>query len=442
MIRTAFWRTVVPAGVAVGVLELTTHLPSQGRAAPLYHTVADEWITPLMRRFLDPESKYTLLVLSFCASSNSHSGKAAHEVALEFARRGWSPKHCPSATEQQLQVSSQVCGLQFSNPIGLAAGFDKHGTVVQPMLELGFGFVEIGTVTPQPQPGNPKPRMFRLNEDRALINRYGFNSVGAAQVAENLAQSLQPNTKGIVGVNVGKNKNTENAIDDYVQGIRILGTLADYLVINISSPNTAGLRDLQHTDALKPLLEACLEARDALSRRVPLFVKLAPDLNDEELAQIAQLCLQLRVDGLIVSNTTNVRPEHLMSYHRGELGGLSGAPLKDKSTHCIRQVYAATNGELPIIGVGGIETGKDVYEKLSAGASLVQVYSPLVYHGPGLVSRLRHELAECMLQNGYRDIAQVIGLDHEELQWKRRYEQLKQRQQREEEHVSNNENDE
>ncbi|GAX17590.1 dihydroorotate dehydrogenase [Fistulifera solaris] len=410
MIRTAFWRTVVPAGVAVGILEVTTHLPSQGRAAPIYHTVADEWITPLMRRFLDPET--------------------AHEVALEFARRGWSPKHRPSALEQQLRVSSQVFGLQFTNPIGLAAGFDKHGTVVSPMLDLGFGFVEIGTVTPQPQPGNPKPRMFRLTEDRALINRYGFNSVGAEQVAENLAKSMQPSTmhQGIVGVNVGKNKTTEHAVEDYVQGIRILGPLADYLVINISSPNTPGLRDLQHKDALQPLLEACLAARDALSRHVPLLVKLAPDLSDDELSQLAQLCLQLQVDGLIVSNTTNVRPDDLLSYHRGELGGLSGAPLKDKSTHCIRQVYAATNGELPIIGVGGIESGKDVYEKLSAGASLVQVYSPLVYHGPGLVSRLRHELAEHMLQNGYRDISQVIGLDHEELQWKRRYERLKERQ--------------
>ncbi len=349
-------------------------------------------------------------------------------MALEFARRGWSPKHRPSALEQQLRVSSQLFGLTFNNPIGLAAGFDKHGTVVQPMLDLGFGFVEIGTVTPQAQPGNPKPRMFRLTEDRALINRYGFNSVGAEQVAENLAQSIQPGTKGIVGVNVGKNKTTEHAVDDYVQGIRILGPLADYLVINISSPNTPGLRDLQHKDALQPLLEACLSARDALARRVPLLVKLAPDLSDDEITQVAQLCLQLQVDGLIVSNTTNVRPDDLLSYHRGELGGLSGAPLKDKSTHCIRQVYAATNGELPIIGVGGIESGKDVYEKLSAGASLVQVYSPLVYHGPGLVSRLRHELAEHMLQNGYRDISQVIGLDHEELQWKRRYERLKERQ--------------
>jgi len=233
-----------------------------------------------------------------------------------------------------------------------------------------------------------------------------------------------------LGVNIGKNKTSEDAVADYVTGIETLSPYADYIVINISSPNTAGLRDLQHADALKRLLDACIKARDRVaassedakkkSTPVPLFVKLAPDLSDEELRHVARTCLAMGVDGIVVTNTTLQRPADLLSREAREIGGLSGAPIKDRSTECIRTVFTATEGRLPIIGVGGIGSGKDAYEKLAAGASLVQVYSMMVYKGPGLISRIRHELAECMVQNGKRTLKDVIGSDHDEIFWKKR----------------------
>ena len=376
-----------------------------------------------------------------------------------MAKRGLAPRHRPSATEQRIDVAQTVFGKTFSNPIGLAAGFDKDGEIIAEMLDLGFGFVEIGTVTPLPQPGNPQPRMFRLPQDAAIINRYGFNSQGAAVVAQNLQayrsgqrqqqqQETRPwwkpffrsttttTTTGLVGVNIGKNKTTTTDVaSDYVTNIQQLGPYADYLVINISSPNTAGLRDLQQGTALRPLLQACLEARNQLAQQQssqssslpPLLVKLAPDLSDDELRQVAEICVELHIDGLVVSNTTNqIKANDLISFqHQHEPGGLSGAPLRDASTACIRKLYQYSAGQVPIIGVGGVGSGRDAYEKLRAGASLVQIYSMMVYEGPGLVSRIRHELAEIMLQNGQRRMADVVGLEHEEIAWRTRREQLR-----------------
>lgn len=394
--------------------------------------------------------------MTYVRSSDFFLVSDAHTLAIYFAKRGWSPIHHPSALEQRTHVSSTVFGRTFDNPIGLGAGFDKDGEIIQEMLNLGFGFVEIGTVTPQPQPGNPKPRMFRLVEDFGIINRYGFNSAGSSVVKNNLREfrqrqkhpgeslheeqsllhsiwsTLYPpyNKQGVLGVNIGKNKTSEDAVADYVTGIETLGPYADYIVINISSPNTAGLRDLQQADALKTLLTACLKARDRVapssenakekSTSVPLLVKLAPDLSDEELRHVAQTCLVMGVDGIVVTNTTLQRPADLLSREAGEIGGLSGTPIKDRSTECIRNVFTATEGRLPIIGVGGIGSGKDAYEKLAAGASLVQVYSMMVYKGPGLISRIRHELAECMVQNGKRTLQDVVGSDHDEIYWKKR----------------------
>jgi dihydroorotate dehydrogenase len=371
------------------------------------------------------------------------------------------PRHHPSSLEQRIQVSQTLFGnkLVFSNPVGLAAGFDKDGEVMQQMLDLGFGFVEIGTVTPQPQPGTlTRPRMFRLPEDQAIINRYGFNSIGSAQVALNLLAYRQQQTEyaqqeiasastatnpylgwiphigrellnaihppvkhatGIVGVNIGKNANTLDTIADYVHGISTLGPHADYLVINISSPNTVGLRDYQDPAHLKGLLTACLQARDKLENKPPLLIKFAPELTEESIYNIAGLLLDLSIDGLIVSNTTLQRPDDLISQHRTAMGGLSGKPLKESSTRAIRTWYAATRGMIPIIGVGGIGSGQDVYDKLKAGASCVQIYSMMVYQGPGLVSRIRNELAEIMLQNGQRSLEEVIGMDHVDLYWER-----------------------
>jgi dihydroorotate dehydrogenase len=425
-------RTAVGTTVVVGTVEWATHIPSQGRSSQFYHDLVDHIVTPTMRRILDPET--------------------AHHAGIFFAEQGLSPRFRPSALEQRCVVSNSVFGKTFPNPIGLAAGFDKDGEVVQEMLDLGFGFVEIGTVTPQAQPGNPKPRMFRLVEDLGIINRYGFNSQGASTVEKNLKsfRSPQPidsaklswpryiwnflypprHQSGLVGVNIGKNKNSLDAIGDYVCNIRQLSGLADYMVLNISSPNTTGLRDLQQANSLRVLLTTCLTTRNEMTHRVPLLVKLAPDLTDEELDQIANVCLEVGIDGIIITNTTNHRPADLLSKHRGEIGGLSGKPVKDQSTECIRRLFRLTDGKIPIIGVGGVGSGHDAYEKLKAGASLVQVYSMMVYQGPGVISRIRHDLAMLMLENGQRSIVDVIGADHEDIFWRKREERIAQKRRR------------
>jgi len=279
--------------------------------------------------------------------------------------------------------------------------------------------------------------MFRLVEDEGIINRYGFNSVGADAVEDNLKAYRQTQKEqeqnrtifqnwlygsppqGLLGINLGKNKSSTTPIQDYQALIRQLGPYADYLVINVSSPNTPGLRDLQESSSLEALLKGCQRARDKLQMQPPLLVKLAPDLTDDELREIADVLLRLKIDGIILTNTTIQRPSSLMSSNKEETGGLSGRPLQQRSTECIRNLYKWTNGRIPIIGVGGIFEGKDVHEKLRAGASLVQVYSGMVYKGPGMVSKLRHELANLMLQNGQRKLQEVVGIDHDDLYWKK-----------------------
>jgi dihydroorotate dehydrogenase len=448
-LRRATVRTIVGTGVVVGTLEVTTHLPSQGRRSDFYHIVSDDVVTPLVRRVLNPEQ--------------------AHDWAIQCAAQQYAPTHHPSATEQRLDVQQIVWGRTFSNPIGLAAGFDKDGVAMDPLLQLGFGFVEIGSVTLHAQPGNPSPRMFRLLQDEAIINRYGFNSVGGDQVEEHLKEYYQKKhqqreppsrswiqtllfgapsaapTPGLVGVNLGKNKTSTTPLEDYQALIRQLGPYPDYLVINVSSPNTPGLRDLQESSSLDALLQGCLQARDELSVHhtttnttttmtkptPPLLVKLSPDLSNEELQEIAQVLMELNIDGIVLTNTTTERPYHLQSPNKEETGGLSGRPLNERSTECIRLVYAYTKGTIPIIGVGGIWNAHDVYEKLKAGASLVQIYSGMVYQGPGMVSKLRHELAEILLQNGHRRLQDVVGLDHDDLYWQKRQEKLSRNQQTE-----------
>ncbi len=294
----------------------------------------------------------------------------------------------PRAPSPAVQLSTRVLGLDFPSPIGLAAGFDKNADVPDAMLNLGFGFVEVGTITPKPQAGNPQPRLFRLPEDKAVINRMGFNNGGLeAAVAKLKSRSGKP---GIIGVNVGANKDSDDRIADYVTGIKAVLPYASYITINISSPNTPGLRDLQARAALGDLVDKCLAARGQKS--VPLLVKIAPDLSDESLHDLAEVSLASGIDGLIISNTTTARPP-LRSAHAGEAGGLSGAPLLALSTAMLGKVAAATGGKLPLIGVGGIATAADVRAKLAAGASLVQLYSSLVYEGPGLAARLNAALA-------------------------------------------------
>jgi dihydroorotate dehydrogenase len=308
-------------------------------------------------------------------------------------------------------LAARVFGLDFPNPVGIAAGFDKHGEAPLQLAALGFGFVEIGSVTPRPQPGNPRPRVFRLAEDRAVINRYGFNSVGAKAAAANL-DGLLGKTLGVpLGVNVGKNKETaaEAAGDDFARSAGALCAHADYVVVNVSSPNTPGLRALQGRGELEGILARVRSALGAPA--LPLLAKIAPDLGEADLADIAAVALAGHCDGLIVSNTTLRRPETLRSRHRAEAGGLSGAPLKPFALETLRAMYRLTEGRVPLIGVGGIAGGADAYARIRAGASLVQLYTALVYDGPALVGRIKRELAALLRRDGYASVSAAVGAD-------------------------------
>jgi dihydroorotate dehydrogenase len=309
-------------------------------------------------------------------------------------------------------LATRVWDLAFANPIGLAAGFDKDAEVVDAMLALGFGFVEAGTVTPLPQPGNPKPRLFRLDEDAGVINRFGFNSKGLAAFVGKLKARQR---RGIVGANVGKNRDAANAVADYVSGIEAVCGLADYLVCNVSSPNTPGLRGLQGRAEIEDLLRHALAARRRATspsgRLPPLLAKVGPDLDAAQISDIAEVAVATQVDGLIVGNTTVDRPPGLRSTHAQETGGLSGAPLLAKATACLAEMYRCVGGRLPIIGCGGVASGADAYRKIRAGASLVQLYSALVFHGPQLVDSIKRELAACLRKDGFKSVAEAVGAD-------------------------------
>ena len=311
-------------------------------------------------------------------------------------------------------LASHVWGLDFPNPVGLAAGFDKDAEVMGPMLAFGFGFVEAGTVTPRPQPGNPKPRLFRLEEDEAVINRFGFNSRGLAVFTGRLRSWKASGAAGIVGANVGKNRETADAAADYAAGIEAVCGVADYLVCNVSSPNTPGLRSLQARAPIADLLRRTLEARARAGAplRPPLLAKVGPDLDDAQLRDIAEVALESGIDGLIVGNTTIARPDGLRSRHAQEAGGLSGRPLMRQSTACLSRMFQLTAGRLPIIGCGGIASGADAYAKIRAGATLVQLYSALVFHGPGLVAVIKRDLAQLLRADGFKAVGEAVGADH------------------------------
>ncbi|MFO1188442.1 MAG: quinone-dependent dihydroorotate dehydrogenase [Alphaproteobacteria bacterium] len=339
----------------------------------------------------------------------------AHRLAVRALASGLVPA-CHGGDDPILAVT--VFGHQFANPIGMAAGFDKNAEAVDGLLGLGFGFVEIGTVTPRPQAGNAKPRLFRLPADRAIINRLGFNSAGMAPVAERLAARRLAHGKGagIVGINIGKNRDSADAAADYAAVTRALGVFADYLVINVSSPNTPGLRALQGKDELLGLVGAVrgaladtAGATGAGRRPVPVLVKIAPDLSPDERADVAAAALAAPVDGLIVSNTTVSRPDTLADPHRAETGGLSGRPLFALSTAVLRDMRRLTQGRIPLIGAGGVASGADAYAKIRAGASLVQIYSALVYEGPALVDRIKRELAGLLRRDGFATVADAVG---------------------------------
>jgi dihydroorotate dehydrogenase len=326
--------------------------------------------------------------------------EAAHNLTLAALKTGLIP---PAPADDPI-LATQLAGLKLPNPIGLAAGFDKDVEVPDAMLKLGFGFVECGSVTPRPQPGNAKPRLFRLVEDEAVINRFGFNSRGVEFAHARL--SARQGRPGTVGINLGANKDSQDRTGDYVSGLRALAPLASYVTVNISSPNTPGLRSLQDGAALSRLIARVMAARGALD--VPIFVKVAPDQGEDDWATIARACIDGGVDGLIVSNTSIARPP-LASRHAGEAGGLSGKPLGPLALAALRRFRAETGGALPLIAVGGIASGADAYARLRAGASAVQLYSALVYEGPGLVARIKAELAGLLRRDGFASVAEAVG---------------------------------
>ncbi len=326
--------------------------------------------------------------------------ETAHRLAIEALKLA--PLPAPPADDPVLVTT--VAGLPLPNPVGLAAGFDKNGEVLRGLARLGFGFVECGSVTPRAQPGNPRPRLFRLSEDRAVINRMGFNNDGLEAFADRL--SRRP-AGTVVGANLGANKDTEDKAADYVAGLRRLRGLADYVTVNVSSPNTPGLRDLQGRAAMDDLLGRLAEAR--AGDPTPVFLKIAPDLTAAEIGLIVEAALDHGVDALIVSNTTLDRPEGLRSPHRTEAGGLSGAPLKPRARAALRAAAEASAGRLPLIAVGGIDSGAEAYDRLRAGASAVQVYSALVFEGPGLIGRIKRDLAARLRADGFSTAAEAVG---------------------------------
>ena len=332
--------------------------------------------------------------------------ETAHDLGIRTLAAGLGPhQHAPDDPV----LATELGGLTLANCVGLAAGFDKHALAAGALLRAGFGFVECGTVTPLPQTGNPKPRLFRLAEDRAVINRYGFNSVGLEAFAAHLAR--RPGS-GVVGANIGANKEAADRIDDYVRGLKRLWPLADYFTVNISSPNTPGLQNLQARAALDELLGRVAEARRDLARggAKPIFLKVAPDLGDAEIDDVCAAVEGHGLEAIIVGNTTLSRPESLRSPLKSEAGGLSGAPLFELSTRVLKRFAERTrNGPVRLIGVGGIGSGADAYAKIRAGASAVQLYSLLALSGPGLIADIKRDLAQRLRADGFKSVAEAVG---------------------------------
>ena len=324
----------------------------------------------------------------------------AHAAALLALRAGLGPRHGPRKTEA---LRTRIAGLDLPNPVGLAAGFDKNAVALNALARTGFGFVEVGAATPRPQPGNPKPRLFRLSEDKAAINRFGFNNDGMVQIAARLAARPKG---GVIGLNLGANKDSEDKSADFAQVLRQCGSYIDFATVNVSSPNTEKLRDLQGQAALRSLLAQVMETKVEMGLTLPIFLKIAPDLEGDEIAQIAEVANQSGIAGIIATNTTLDR-NGLSSRDKAEAGGLSGQPLFEKSTRVIAQLTRQT--KLPIIGVGGIGSARQAYEKIRAGAAAVQLYTALVFHGLSLVDDILHGLEDQLAADGFDSVAAAVG---------------------------------
>lgn len=339
--------------------------------------------------------------------------ETAHGLTIKGLKTG-AIRPCKTVRSDMLE--QDIFGLHFANPVGMAAGFDKNAEVISPLLKLGFGFTEAGTVTPKPQGGNPRPRIFRDPTNNAVINRMGFPNGGLRAFKPNIEKFLSTESRphGVLGINIGMNKEQKNPADDYCALIKELAPHADYLTVNISSPNTPGLRDLQKKDILTDLVNQMMDARhEACGEQAPaLLIKLAPDLSEEQQEELAETLIETKVDGVILSNTTLDRPDFLPDDFKAQPGGLSGAPLTQKSTQIIHNFYRLTHGKLPIIGVGGISTAQHAYDKIKAGASLVQLYSGMIYEGPEIANKINQGMCDLLSQDGHTNISEAIGTDH------------------------------
>ena len=330
----------------------------------------------------------------------------AHRLSINALRAGLVPEW---QVALPAVLRSKVLGFNLAHPVGLAAGFDKNAEAVAPLLRCGFSFVEVGAVTPRPQYGNARPRLFRLREDEAAINRFGFNNEGMDAVRKRLFLKAHP-ACGPIGVNLGANKDSSDRAADFSAVLTRLAGCADFFTVNVSSPNTKGLRDLQERSALDDLLGAVLEARNSAAAGVPVLLKLAPDLSEQQLQDVVDVCVQRGVDGIVATNTTLSR-QGLRSGHRDETGGMSGQPLFERSTAILRRIAVMTEGQIPLIGVGGVGSAEQAYAKIRAGASLVQLYTAMSYHGPALIPRIVTGLARLLERDGFTRLDQAIGAD-------------------------------
>ena len=357
-----------------------------------------------MREFFDPAIAAAMIydlakpLLFMLDTERAHGMTIA---GLRAVPMGPAPKSDPV-------LATTVAGLNFSNPIGMAPGFDKNGEVPDALIRMGFGYAEVGTLTPRPQTGNPKPRVFRLVKDRGVINRLGFNNQGQEEAAPRLKRMRGRMGNGILGINIGANKDSDDRIADYVAGVKKMAPLADYLTVNISSPNTPGLRALQDKGALEELLAAVMEALG--TSKVPVFLKVAPDLETADIDDIVGVVSAQKMDALIVSNTTITRPS-LRSSNAKETGGLSGAPLKELALQRLKDFRKASGGKIPLIGVGGIATAEDAFERIRAGASLVQLYTSMIYEGPTIARCMASDLAKLLKRDGFSSVAEAVGAD-------------------------------
>ena len=331
------------------------------------------------------------------------SPEVAHSLAIKALKLNNIPYSKPKDNHI---LETTFCEKKLSSPIGVAAGFDKNAEVYNPLFNLGFGFVEVGTITPKPQFGNPKPRVFRLEEDEALINRLGFNNSGSEQISKTIKEN---NKKGFLGINIGPNKDSTNRIDDYLICFRKFYNLADYITINISSPNTENLRDFHNQDELNSLIDKLKNEKKKLNSNIPLAIKVSPDLNDDQINEVSKIIMEQEIGIIIVSNTTDKNRENLKNINKLEKGGLSGKPIEKISNEAISKFYKILKDKTKIIGVGGVSNGQDAFEKIISGATLVQLYTGMVYRGPRIASKISKELIDLLKNKGFKNVSEAIG---------------------------------